>query len=72
VYKKLNDSTLYVDFIHYGSWFWNQGVGASDYETPQYSVKIKEYGYTVTFKNFDKQQSVILYPNKLKWIHVKM
>jgi hypothetical protein len=70
--QKQNDSTLYVDFIHYGSWFWNQGVGASDYETPQFSVKIKEYGYTVTFKNFDKQQSVILYPNKLKWIPVKM
>ena len=70
--QKRNDSTLYVNFTHYGSWFWNQGVGASDYETPQYKVKIEQYGYVVTFKNFDKENSVILYPNKLKWIPVEI
>jgi hypothetical protein len=65
--EKRNDSTLYVTFTHDGSWFWNQGVGATDYETPQYSVKMEQYGYSVTFKNFNKENSIILYPDKLKW-----
>lgn len=70
--QKINDSTLHADFIHYGSWFWKEGKGATDYETPEFRVKVEQYGYTITFKHFDKQNSVILYPYKLKWKQVEM
>lgn len=70
--SKQNDSTLNVNFKHFGSWLWNQGIGATDYETQQYIVKINEYGYTITFNNFNKENSIILYPDKLKWIPVQM
>lgn len=69
--EKRNDSTLYVNFTHYGSWFWNQGIGATNYETKQYNVQIEQYGYTVTFKKIDNSNSIILYPDKLKWKEFK-
>jgi hypothetical protein len=65
--EKINDSTLYVHFIHNGSWFMREGLGAIDYETPAYKVQMTEWGYTVTFKNFDSSTSIILYPDHLKW-----
>ncbi len=65
--SKKNDSTLCVEFSNYGSWFWNQGVGAQDYETSSYKVIVHNYNYDVIFKNYNRNNSIILYPSKLKW-----
>jgi hypothetical protein len=65
--EKTNDSTLYVKFTHNGSWFDHCGTGAVGYENEQYKVKVAEWGYYITFKNYNRDRDVILYPYKLQW-----
>lgn len=69
--KKINDSTLLVKFTHNGSWFWYWGLGAKSYETPEYKVTVEQWHYTVSFKNFNREKHIILYPDKLKWKQIR-
>ena len=64
--KKENDSTLYVDFSQYGSWFWRNAIGAQDTSTPNYDFKLEKWGYHITFRSRTKNQHII-YPDSLKW-----
>ena len=63
---KESDSTLYVEFSQYGCWFWREGMGAKDTETPEYKFHMEDWGYRITFKNRTKNQHII-YPDSLKW-----
>ncbi|HNF48444.1 MAG TPA: hypothetical protein PLF48_03610 [Chitinophagales bacterium] len=69
--EQLNDSTLKVSFTHNGSWFWYWGIGAKSYETPDVKVSVNQWNYIVTFKNFNRANSIILYPYQSKWMQVK-
>ncbi|HPI53740.1 MAG TPA: hypothetical protein PLU10_03550 [Chitinophagaceae bacterium] len=49
--KKINDSALHVQLKTNGSWWMNEGLGATPYSTPQYEfVPDESGGYMVTFK----------------------
>ncbi|HQW56477.1 MAG TPA: hypothetical protein PK076_10135 [Saprospiraceae bacterium] len=66
--KILNDSTLHVEFTQNGNWFWHDGIGASSRESSLYKIEMQEYGYNVTFRDFDPARDVIIYASdgKLK------
>lgn len=48
----LNDSMLKVELNHGGTWWWYDGHGAANYETPDYKVDFKTVGmrYDITLK----------------------
>lgn len=64
----LNDSTLHVEFNQYGNWFWREGIGASDHETPNFKFHLLDWGYEVTLRNFDRKRDIVLYPQNGRFV----
>jgi hypothetical protein len=63
--------TMYhVSFVHDGSWWWWNGIGASDRETEWFTYTKKEWHSEVKLKEL-RPNSAILYPVQGKWVEVK-
>ena len=69
---KISDKELRVTMATPGSWWWRKGIGAGDYSTENYAVKIDErgYSYTLMFKN-KIPATVYLYQCGGEWREVK-
>ena len=69
--KKINDSALHVQLKTNGSWWMNEGLGATPYSTPQYEFKPDESGgYFVTFKHPLTDLKIYLFEkNRFRAIH---
>ena len=70
--EKISDSELKVTFAQWGNWWWSNGIGASDYSTPEYDVKIDEWShsYLLSFKN-KPANAVYLYQCGEHWRELK-
>ncbi len=64
----INDSVIRVTLNHTGNWWWYEGHGARSYETPDYSVNMKDPGrwYEITLKH-PASQYLLLYSVGDKW-----
>lgn len=69
--KKINDSTLHVQLKANGSWWMNEGLGATNYSTSHYEFTTDENGgYTVSFKQPLSKLNVYLFEkNRFRAIH---
>jgi hypothetical protein len=63
-----NDSVIRVTLNHTGNWWWYEGHGARSYETPDYSVNMKDPGrwYEITLKH-PADRYMLLYSVGDKW-----
>ena len=66
------DSTglITLKFAYYGSWFWDCGHGANNYETDDFEFKTKGMKGKFRIKN-PKPDDVIIFSNGTKWQEVK-
>ncbi len=71
--KATTDSTrthYQLSFEHPGSWWWWNGIGASDRETDWFQYRRKEPLSEVQLKE-QRPSTVVLYPVQGKWVEVK-
>jgi hypothetical protein len=64
----INDSVIQVGLNHMGTWWWYEGHGAVNYETPDYKVDFKTKGllYELTLKH-PADKYLLLYSVGDKW-----
>ncbi len=67
------DSTGFIrlKWNEYGSWFWDCGHGADDYETPDYIFKTTEWGNGKFLIKNQGEKDVIIFADGDKWSEVK-
>lgn len=67
----ISPTTLKITFAQWGNWWWQNGIGASDYETSDLSVKIDtlSHSYILEIKN-KKADDVYLYQCGSNWRRV--
>ena len=72
VVEKISDSELKVTFAQWGNWWWSKGIGASNYSTKDYDVKIDEWNhsYLLRFKS-KPANAVYIYQCGEHWREVK-
>jgi len=64
--KQIDDSTYHVQNLNPGSWFMVDGLGLSDFETEDYSLKTDEWGgYTLKFRTLPIPRLFIFSKGKL-------
>ena len=63
----VRDRTLRVAFNQAGNWFWDAGVGLSNYETELFKVEVKSGYYDLIFKN-QMGNYIFLYTDNNKWV----
>lgn len=70
----LDSTTLKVTLNQYGSWWWYDGFGASDYENDTYSVTMIDNGFSYLLKMKQKPDKdiVLLYLVGDEWKEVDM
>ena len=70
--EKISDSTLKVSFTKWGSWFWRDTYGASDYQDSIVNVDIDDWNhsYLVTFHK-KEPGDVFLYQAASQWRKVE-
>ncbi len=70
----MDSVTLKVTPNQYGSWWWYEGFGASDYENEEYRVSFTDNGfsYILQFKKRLSPGSVVLYQVGEGWKEVNM
>lgn len=61
--NRLDSLTIRIDKNAWG-WFWHNRVGATDYETPDYSFELHEKGYELRFKRALRPDEHIVFLNK--------
>lgn len=70
--KMISDAEIIVVFNQWGNWWWNEGRGASDYETENFRVEFNYKGcgncYKLTLKN--KKDRVLIFQNQDNLIKV--
>lgn len=68
-----NDTLIRVVLNHYGTWWWYEGHGAKSYETPDYSVNMRDPGhwYEISLKR-PASEYLLLYSVGDKWKTVDM
>jgi len=66
--NRINEKTLQVTFNQWGNWWWQDGIGAANYNTEDYTVVIDEWShsYTITFRE-KKPNAVYLYQIGDRW-----
>ena len=69
----INDSVIQVGLNHMGTWWWYEGHGAVNYETPDYKVDFKTKGllYELTLKH-PADNYMLLYSVGEKWKETDM
>lgn len=50
-----------------GKWWWWYGAGAGSYEKETHKFEKKGQSYTMTFKNFNPETDVVIYPCNGQW-----
>ncbi len=63
--------SLRVTFEHWGSWWWRDGRGATDYESEHYLFRNRGHHYELTWKRPPGEGAVMLYQDRLEWKEVK-
>lgn len=59
VVEKISPSELKVTFAQGGNWWWNNGIGASNYSTEDYSIKIDEWSSSYLLKLKKKEPNAV-------------
>ncbi|MBP7699178.1 MAG: hypothetical protein KA101_00930 [Saprospiraceae bacterium] len=55
-----NDSCLTIAVSQWGTWFWNNGIGASNYSNDLYKVEMGDFYYYFTLKRPVSEKTVFL------------
>ena len=57
--EKISENELKVTFAQGGNWWWNEGIGARDYSTKEYDVKIDESSSSYLLKLKRKEPNAV-------------
>ena len=67
-----DSGVIRLKFNEYGSWFWDCGHGAADYETPDYVFKITKWGKGEFLLKNKSEEDVIIFADGKKWKEIKL
>ena len=64
--EQTGEHSLKVSFAQWGNWWWRHGIGASDFENDDFTVKLVDGSYNITFKN-RAPNDIMLYQCGTEW-----